>query len=137
MNALGAAMPDDVPHATHYVDDMVALITTFLESDVAYRTSDGVYFDVSKVPDYGLLAGQPLDSLRAGARVEANEEKRSPLDFALWKKAKADEPSWPAPFGDGRPGWHTECVVMSLDLLGEDFDLHTGGTGPSIPPSRK
>jgi len=133
MRALGAAMPDDVPHATHYVDDMVELIASFLESGVAYRTSDGVYFDVSTVADYGLLAGQPLESLRAGARVEANEEKRSPLDFALWKNAKDDEPSWPAPFGAGRPGWHTECVVMSLDLLGEDFDLHTGGFDLRFP----
>jgi cysteinyl-tRNA synthetase len=133
MKALGAAMPDDVPHATHYVDDMVALIASFLASGVAYVTSDGVYFDVSTVADYGLLAGQPLDSLRAGARVEALEEKRSPLDFALWKNAKVDEPSWPAPFGAGRPGWHTECVVMSLDLLGEDFDLHTGGFDLRFP----
>jgi cysteinyl-tRNA synthetase len=133
MKALGAAMPDDVPHATAYVKDMVALVETFLESGVAYRTSDGVYFDVSSVSDYGLLAGQPLDSLRAGARVEANDEKRSPLDFALWKNAKPNEPSWPASFGAGRPGWHTECVVMSLDLLGEDFDLHTGGFDLKFP----
>jgi cysteinyl-tRNA synthetase len=133
MKALGAAMPDDVPHATHYVEDMVELIASFLASDVAYRTSDGVYFDVSSVADYGLLAGQPLESLRAGARVEANEEKRSPLDFALWKNAKDDEPSWPAPFGAGRPGWHTECVVMSLDLLGDNFDLHTGGFDLRFP----
>ncbi len=133
MRALGAAMPDDVPHATHYVADMVDLIASFLASGVAYTTSDGVYFDVSSVPDYGLLAGQPLEGLRAGARVEALEEKRSPLDFALWKNAKDDEPSWPAPFGAGRPGWHTECVVMSLDLLGEDFDLHTGGFDLRFP----
>ena len=96
-------------------------------------TSDGVYFDVSSVPDYGLLAGQPLESLRAGARVEASDEKRSPLDFALWKNAKPGEPRWPAPFGEGRPGWHTECVVMSLDLLGEDFDLHCGGFDLKFP----
>ena len=100
---------------------------------MAYVTSDGVYFDVSRVADYGRLAGQPLDSLRAGARVEANEEKRSPLDFALWKNAKEDEPRWPAPFGAGRPGWHTECVVMSLGLLGDDFDLHCGGLDLKFP----
>jgi cysteinyl-tRNA synthetase len=88
---------------------------------------------VSRVADYGLLAGQPLDSLRSGARVEANDEKRSPLDFAIWKFAKPGEPSWPAPFGDGRPGWHTECVVMSLDLLGEGFDLHVGGLDLRFP----
>jgi cysteinyl-tRNA synthetase len=100
---------------------------------VAYRTGDGVYLDVSQVEGYGLLARQSLDSLRAGARVEANVEKRSPLDFALWKGAKEGEPSWEAPFGVGRPGWHTECVVMSLDLLGEGFDLHGGGQDLAFP----
>lgn len=133
MTTLGAAMPDAVPHATQYVEEMIEFIAALLASGVAYQTSDGIYFDVSSVPDYGLLAGQPLDSLRAGARVEANEEKRSPLDFALWKNAKPAEPSWPAPFGAGRPGWHTECVVMSLGLLGEDFDLHTGGLDLRFP----
>ena len=133
MSAIGVARPDATPHATAFVTDMVELIASLLASDVAYRTSDGVYFDVSKVPDYGLLAGQPLDSLRAGARIEANDEKRSPLDFVLWKNAKPGEPSWPSPFGDGRPGWHTECVVMSLDLLGENFDLHCGGLDLKFP----
>jgi cysteinyl-tRNA synthetase len=133
MARLGVAFPDDAPHATAYIDEMIELIASFLERDVAYLTSDGVYFDVSSVVDYGLLAGQPLDSLRAGARVEENEEKRSPLDFALWKNAKPDEPAWSAPFGDGRPGWHTECVVMSLNLLGEDFDLHCGGLDLKFP----
>ncbi len=133
MGALGAADPDDVPHATQYVEEMIELISRLLEDDVAYRTSDGIYFDVSRVPDYGLLAGQPLESLRAGARVEANDDKRSPLDFALWKNAKTGEPSWSAPFGEGRPGWHTECVVMSLGLLGEGFDLHCGGFDLKFP----
>jgi cysteinyl-tRNA synthetase len=133
MRRLGVARPTDAPHATQYVDQMVELISSLLASGVAYPTSDGVYFDVSRVADYGLLAGQPLDSLRAGARVEANDEKRSPLDFALWKNAKPAEPSWPAPFGDGRPGWHTECVVMSLGLLGDGFDLHCGGFDLKFP----
>ena len=133
MGRLGVAEPDDIPHATDYIAQMVELIGSFLERDIAYLTSDGVYFDVSSVSDYGLLAGQPLESLRAGARVEASDEKRSPLDFALWKNAKPDEPRWPAPFGEGRPGWHTECVVMSLDLLGEDFDLHCGGFDLKFP----
>ena len=133
MDALGVWRPDSVPHATQYVDEMVQLISSMIENDIAYTTSDGVYFDVSKVPDYGLLAGQPLESLRAGARVETHDEKRSPLDFALWKGAKAGEPAWPAPFGEGRPGWHTECVVMSLGLLGENFDLHTGGLDLKFP----
>jgi cysteinyl-tRNA synthetase len=133
MSAIGVCAPDDSPHATAFVAEMVELISSFLASDVAYVTSDGVYFDVSRVADYGLLAGQPLESLRAGARVEAHDEKRSPLDFALWKNAKPGEPSWPAPFGDGRPGWHTECVVMSLGLLGEGFDLHCGGFDLKFP----
>jgi cysteinyl-tRNA synthetase len=133
MDRLGVARPSQAPHATEYVPAMVALITSFLASDVAYATSDGIYFDVSRVSDYGLLAGQPLDSLRAGARVEANDEKRSPLDFALWKFAKPGEPFWPAPFGVGRPGWHTECVVMSLGLLGDGFDLHVGGFDLKFP----
>ena len=133
MRSIGVARPNEVPHATQYVDGMVTLISEFLEKDIAYSCSDGIYFDVSRVPDYGLLAGQPLDSLRAGARIEANDEKRSPLDFALWKNAKPGEPSWPAPFGDGRPGWHTECVVMSLGLLGDGFDLHCGGLDLKFP----
>jgi cysteinyl-tRNA synthetase len=133
MASLGVARPTDAPHATQFVPEMVALISSLLAGDVAYATSDGIYFDVSRVPDYGLLAGQPLDSLRAGARVEANDEKRSPLDFALWKNAKPGEPSWPSPFGAGRPGWHTECVVMSLGLLGDGFDLHCGGLDLKFP----
>lgn len=133
MDALGVLRPNETPHATDYVAEMVSFIGQLLESGVAYRTSDGVYFDVSTVPDYGLLAGQPLESLRAGARVGVNDEKRSPLDFALWKNAKPGEPVWPAPFGEGRPGWHTECVVMSLNLLGEGFDLHTGGLELKFP----
>ena len=85
------------------------------------------------VPGYGLFAHQSLDSLRSGARVEADEQKRSPLDFVLWKKAKPGEPSWPSPWGQGRPGWHTECVVMSLDLLGDGFDLHGGAIDLIFP----
>jgi cysteinyl-tRNA synthetase len=133
MDHLGVARPDETPHATDYVGEMIELINAFLGDDIAYTISDGVYLDVSRVPDYGLLAGQPLDSLRAGDRVEAVDEKRSPLDFALWKNAKPGEPSWPAPFGEGRPGWHTECVVMSLGLLGDDFDLHCGGLDLKFP----
>jgi cysteinyl-tRNA synthetase len=133
MERIGVARPTHTPHATDYVEGMVGLIEQFLADGIAYSTGDGVYLDISKVPDYGALAGQSLDSLRAGARIEAHEEKRSPLDFALWKSAKPGEPTWPAPFGDGRPGWHTECVVMSLALLGEGFDLHCGGFDLRFP----
>jgi cysteinyl-tRNA synthetase len=133
MDALGILRPDATPHATEFVDGMIATIQELIDNGVAYPTSDGVYLDTAKVPGYGLLAGQPLDTLRAGARIEGNDEKRSPLDFALWKAAKPGEPSWRAPFGDGRPGWHTECVVMSLALLGEGFDLHGGGLDLKFP----
>ena len=133
MDGLAVLRPDDTPHATAYISDMVALVADLLARGVAYETSDGVYLDVSQVDGYGLLARQSLDSLRAGARVEENEEKRSPLDFAVWKKAKEGEPSWKAPWGAGRPGWHTECVVMSLDLLGDGFDLHGGGRDLAFP----
>ncbi|HVX19581.1 MAG TPA: cysteine--tRNA ligase [Acidimicrobiales bacterium] len=133
MEAIGVARPTYDPHATAYVDEMIELIGRLVAQGVAYQTSDGVYFEASKVADYGLLARQSIDSLRAGARVEANEEKRSPVDFALWKKAKPGEPSWPSPWGDGRPGWHTECVVMSLGLLGDGFDLHGGGQDLAFP----
>jgi cysteinyl-tRNA synthetase len=133
MDALGVLHPDDSPHATGYIEDMIQLVGDLLEKGVAYETSDGVYLDVGQVDGYGLLARQSLDSLQAGARVESNDEKRSPLDFAIWKKAKEGEPAWDAPWGAGRPGWHTECVVMSLDLLGDGFDLHGGGQDLAFP----
>lgn len=133
MAALNVKKPDVAPHATEFVDRMVELIERLTAAGSAYETSDGVYFSPDGVADYGLLARQSLESLRAGARVEANDEKRSPADFALWKKSKPGEPSWPSPWGDGRPGWHTECVVMSLDLLGDGFDLHGGGQDLAFP----
>jgi len=133
MDQLGILRPTEVPHATAYVDDMVKLVSELMARGVAYETSDGVYLNVEQVDGYGLLARQDLDSLRAGARVESTEEKRSPLDFVLWKKAKPGEPVWPSPWGPGRPGWHTECVVMSLDLLGEGFDLHGGAIDLIFP----
>jgi cysteinyl-tRNA synthetase len=133
MDAIDVKRPDHDPHATAYVDDMVALIGRLVDRGVAYETGDGVYFQSERVDDYGLLARQPLETLKAGARVEASDEKRSPIDFALWKKAKPGEPHWPSPWGEGRPGWHTECVVMSLDLLGEGFDIHGGGQDLAFP----
>ena len=133
VDALGVKRPHDVPHATEYVDGMIELVGELLRNGAAYETSDGVYFSVGEVGDYGLLSGQSLDSLRVGERVEVVEEKRAPFDFALWKRSKPGEPSWDAPFGAGRPGWHTECVVMSLRLLGEGFDLHSGGLDLRFP----
>jgi len=133
MDALGVLRPTVAPHATEYVADMVTLVAELFDRGIAYETADGVYLNVEQVDGYGLLALQPLESLRIGARVEATDEKRSPFDFAVWKKAKPGEPSWDSPWGPGRPGWHTECVVMALDLLGEGFDLHGGGRDLAFP----
>jgi cysteinyl-tRNA synthetase len=133
MDALDVVRPHEDPHATAYIEPMVALVGQLVDRGLAYEAEDGVYLEVEKVPGYGLLARQPLESLRAGARVDVVEGKRSPLDFALWKKAKPGEPTWPSPWGPGRPGWHTECVVMSLDLLGEGFDVHGGGQDLVFP----
>jgi len=133
VDALGVMRPDETPHATAYVDRMIELVADLIDRDAAYETSTGIYLSVRDIPGYGMLARQPLDSLRSGARVEADEEKHSPLDFVLWKKAKPGEPTWDSPWGPGRPGWHTECVVMSLDLLGDGFDLHGGGIDLIFP----
>ncbi len=133
LKGLGVLRPHDEPRATDYVDGMVEMTARLVETGHAYTTSDGVYLAVDSIEGYGLLARQPVDSLRSGARVDVDEEKRSPLDFALWKLAKPGEPSWPSPWGEGRPGWHTECVVMSLNLLGEGFDLHAGGMDLMFP----
>ena len=133
MDAIGVMRPTSDPHATAYVDEMVELIAELIARGVAYVSDDGVYFSPAVVDDYGLLARQTIESMQAGARVEVAEHKRSPIDFALWKFVKPGEPSWPSPWGDGRPGWHTECVVMSLDLLGDGFDLHGGGQDLAFP----
>ncbi|MBW8826668.1 MAG: cysteine--tRNA ligase [Acidobacteria bacterium] len=133
MDRLGVSRPTHAPHATEYVADMVAMVEELAARGLAYEAADGIYLEVDKVDGYGLLALQPLDSLRSGARVEAVLDKRSPLDFVLWKKAKPGEPAWDSPWGPGRPGWHTECVVMSLDLLGEGFDIHSGGMDLRFP----
>jgi len=133
VDGLGVRRPHEDPHATAYVDGMVDLVARLVDTGHAYATDDGVYLATDTVEGYGLLAGQSLDSLRPGERVGVVEAKRSPVDFALWKSAKPGEPSWPSPWGDGRPGWHTECVVMSLDLLGDDFDLHAGGLDLVFP----
>ncbi len=135
MERLGVLPPDEDPHATAWVPQMIDLITDLIDGGHAYVGGDGVYFSAESVADYGLLAHQDLAEMRAGARVEASEEagKRAPADFVLWKRARPDEPRWPSPWGDGRPGWHTECVVMSLGLLGDGFDLHGGGIDLAFP----
>jgi cysteinyl-tRNA synthetase len=136
MGKLNVARPTDVPHATEYVEQMVDMIATLIERDNAYVTDDGVYLSVPNVPDYGLLAHQSLDDMLSGGgdrEVFGAGNKRHPADFALWKFSKPGEPSWPSPWGDGRPGWHSECVVMSLSILGEGFDLHCGGMDLKFP----
>ncbi len=136
MERLGVKRPSDVPHATEYVEQMVGMISTLVARSAAYTTSDGVYLSVEKVPDYGALAHQSLEDMLAGGGdrdVLGAQEKRHPADFALWKFSKPGEPSWPSPWGAGRPGWHSECVVMSLELLGEGFDLHCGGADLRFP----
>jgi cysteinyl-tRNA synthetase len=115
---------------------MVAMIGELVAGDTAYVTDDGVYLSVESVPDYGLLVNQDLEDLLSGGgerEVFGAAQKRHPADFVLWKFSKPGEPSWPSPWGDGRPGWHSECVVMSLDLLGEGFDLHCGGMDLKFP----
>ena len=136
MGKLGVIRPTDVPHATDYVQSMIDMINTLVIADKAYVTDDGVYLSIASVPDYGLLAHQSLDDMLSGGgdrEVFGASNKRHPSDFALWKFSKPGEPSWASPWGDGRPGWHSECVVMSLDLLGEGFDLHCGGADLRFP----
>ena len=136
MGRLGVQRPTDIPHATDYVEQMVHMIGALVERGAAYTTSDGVYLSVESVPGYGALAHQSLDDMLAGGgdrEVLGAQEKRHSADFALWKFSKPDEPSWPSRWGDGRPGWHSECVVMSLELLGEGFDLHCGGADLRFP----
>ena len=136
MGELDVLRPTDVPHATEYVEQMVSMIADLVSRNAAYTTDDGVYLDISAVPDYGLLAHQSLDDMLSGGgdrEVFGVAQKRQSADFALWKFSKPGEPSWPSPWGAGRPGWHSECVVMSLELLGEGFDLHCGGADLRFP----
>ncbi|RKY32461.1 MAG: cysteine--tRNA ligase [Candidatus Omnitrophota bacterium] len=126
--------PDIIePKASEYIDKMVSFIEELIGRGVAYESSGDVYFDIKKAPAYGKLSNQSLDHLEAGARISPGENKNNPLDFALWKKAKDDEPSWPSPWSQGRPGWHIECSVMSTDILGDRFDIHGGGIDLIFP----
>ena len=135
MDELDILHPHDRPHATEFVDEMVAFIATLMDNGAAYATESGVYLRVRSVPGYGDLVHRSFDELAegSGARVEVDEHKEDPLDFALWKSAKPDEPTWPSPWGPGRPGWHIECVAMSLGILGDGFDLHGGGDDLVFP----
>ena len=134
VGALGVEKPDHEPRATQFVPQMVDMIARLEKSGLAYQAADGdVNFAVRKAPGYGKLSGKSLDELRAGERVEVAAAKHDPLDFVLWKHSKADEPKWPSPWGDGRPGWHIECSAMGCALLGETFDIHGGGQDLQFP----
>jgi cysteinyl-tRNA synthetase len=130
---LGLLAPTVEPRATQEMPQIISLIQRLVERGVAYETSDGVYFSVDKDPRYGSLSRRNLDELRAGERIAVREEKRDPLDFALWKKAKPGEPTWESPWGPGRPGWHIECSAMCKRYLGDRFDLHGGATDLVFP----
>ncbi|MHA6882976.1 cysteine--tRNA ligase [Ralstonia pseudosolanacearum] len=136
-DALGVQRPDREPRATEYVPQMLSMIGKLQHNGLAYQAADGdVNYAVRKFPGYGKLSGKSLEDLRAGERVAANDAKQDPLDFVLWKSAKADEPAesrWASPWGEGRPGWHIECSAMSCELLGAHFDLHGGGADLQFP----
>jgi cysteinyl-tRNA synthetase len=133
MAALGVLPPEAEPRATEHVPEMIALVERLIESSHAYVVDGDVYFAVRSYPAYGKLSGKNLDDLQAGARVEVDERKRDPRDFALWKAGKPGEPVWDSPWGAGRPGWHIECSAMAVRYLGESFDIHGGGEDLIFP----
>ncbi|MEN6550643.1 MAG: cysteine--tRNA ligase [Candidatus Cryosericum sp.] len=133
MEQLNVLPPDRTPRVSESIADIQKLIEQILAGGYGYESSDGVYFSVRKFPSYGKLSGRSIDELRSGARVEVNEAKQDPLDFALWKFAKPGEISWDSPWGKGRPGWHIECSAMSLRELGPGFDIHGGGEDLIFP----
>ena len=132
--ALGVLTPDAEPRATAHIGEIIAMVERLIEKGHAYARADGnVYYSVASFDGYGKLSGKSVEDLRAGARVDIDESKREPLDFALWKSAKPGEPAWPSPWGEGRPGWHIECSAMSTCCLGETFDIHGGGADLTFP----
>ena len=130
---LGLLKPHREPAATEFIPQMQVFIRELLRRGAAYPAGDGVYFSVRKLAEYGALSHQKLDEMREGAREETGEGKQDPLDFALWKKGKPEEPAWESPWGPGRPGWHIECSTMSTHLLGDAFDIHGGGQDLVFP----
>ncbi|MGB9730620.1 MULTISPECIES: cysteine--tRNA ligase [Calditerrivibrio] len=133
MDKLNILRPDYTPRATEYIDGMIKLCEKLIEKGFAYESNGDVYFKVRSFKDYGKLSKRDLDDLLAGARVDVNEIKEDPLDFALWKRSKEGEPGWNSPWGRGRPGWHIECSVMSAEILGIPFDIHGGGKDLIFP----
>jgi cysteinyl-tRNA synthetase len=133
MGKLGIGKPTEEPKATEHMADIIAMTETLIKKELAYTIDGDVYFQVDKYPDYGRLSKRKLEDLQAGARVEVDERKRHPMDFALWKSSKPGEPSWSSPWGAGRPGWHIECSAMSRHYLGDTFDIHGGGMDLIFP----
>ena len=131
-DGLGIERATVYPRATQHIDEMVAFIEDLIEKGLAYEIDGDVWYDTSAFDDYGKLSRQDLEELEAGARVDPNEKKRNPMDFALWKAQKPGEPAWDSPWGKGRPGWHIECSVMSSKYLGETIDIHAGGSTTAI-----
>jgi len=132
--ALGVLEPDDEPRATNHIEEIIDMIRRLIDNGHAYRVENGdVYYSVGSFKGYGKLSGKSIEDLRAGARVDVDEQKREPLDFALWKAAKPGEPAWRSPWGEGRPGWHIECSAMSTCCLGDTFDIHGGGADLTFP----
>ena len=121
------------PRATEYMDEIIHFIKDLVDKGAAYELDGDVYFDITKAKDYGKLSGKNLDELQSGARIDVNEKKKNPGDFALWKKKKEGEPTWESPWSQGRPGWHIECSVMAKTLLGKTIDIHTGGEDLEFP----
>lgn len=133
LDALGVRRADQYPRASEAIPDMIKMIQQIIDHGYGYVADGDVYFSVETFPDYGKLSGQNIAEMKKGARVEPGDQKRNPLDFALWKKAKPGEPVWPSPWGPGRPGWHIECSAMSCSLLGPTFDIHGGGMDLQFP----
>jgi cysteinyl-tRNA synthetase len=133
MERLGIRQASIEPKATEHMTDIIGLTETLVKKGLAYQVDGDVYFEVAKYSGYGRLSKRKLEDLQAGARVDVDERKRSPMDFALWKSSKPGEPSWESPWGPGRPGWHIECSAMSIKYLGETFDIHGGGMDLIFP----
>ena len=129
---VGSSKPDLIPHATDYINEMIELIEDLIQKGYAYVSSGDVFFRVSKIKDYGCLSNQQIEELNSGARISVDDKKENPLDFALWKKTEVGI-KWDSPFGSGRPGWHTECVVMNHKLFGDVIDIHGGGMDLKFP----
>ena len=133
MEQLGVAAPTVEPKATEHVQEIIDMIAGLIDKDMAYQVDGDVYFAVEQFKNYGILSRRSLDDMQAGARIEVNEKKRNPMDFALWKSSKPGEPTWESPWGLGRPGWHIECSAMSKKYLGDSFDIHGGGKDLIFP----